>query len=162
MNEFDQLSLIAEIAAALLGFIAVFIALSKSDGRFAASDRHFIQAMVMTAALAIVLALVPRALALFVSDSDVWRIAAAGGIVFGSVAMVLQARQQIGMSREEAEKIHWLWHAVAWLLAGMSAVMFILTLTNTARASAYFVAGVTVMVLLSLTVFIAVVFRRFF
>jgi len=43
---FDQLDLVAEIAAALLGFIAVFLALSKSDGRFSESDRHFIQALV--------------------------------------------------------------------------------------------------------------------
>jgi hypothetical protein len=162
MSEFDQLSLVAEIAAALLGFIAVFIALSGTDGRFAESDRHFIQAMVMTAALAIVLALVPRALALFVPEAEVWRTAAMGGLVFGSVAMVLQARQQFAMSRKEAAKIHWLWHTVAWLLAGLSAVMLIMALVDSASASAYFVAGVTVMVMLSLTVFIAVVFRRFF
>jgi hypothetical protein len=42
LDAFDQLNLVAEIAAALIGFIAVFLALSKTDGRFSESDRHFI------------------------------------------------------------------------------------------------------------------------
>ena len=71
MDEFDQLNLVAEIAVALLGFIAVFLALSKPDGRFADSDWHFIQAKVMNGALAIVLALSPRTFALFVGDTTV-------------------------------------------------------------------------------------------
>ena len=36
----DQLDLIAQIAVALLGFIAIFLALPGPDGRFAQSDRH--------------------------------------------------------------------------------------------------------------------------
>ena len=57
MEAFDQLALIAEIAVALLGFLAVFIALSNKEGRFAESDRHFIQALVLCAALTIILSL---------------------------------------------------------------------------------------------------------
>lgn len=40
MQQFDQLDLVAEIAVALPGFIAIFPALSKTDGRSAESDRH--------------------------------------------------------------------------------------------------------------------------
>ena len=47
MNELELLGLIAEIAATLLGFIAVFLALSNEEGRFSAADRHFIQAIVL-------------------------------------------------------------------------------------------------------------------
>ena len=54
MEPFDQLDLVAEIAAALLGFIAIFLALSKKDGRFTESDRHFIQAFVFSASIAII------------------------------------------------------------------------------------------------------------
>jgi hypothetical protein len=156
------MNLVAEIAAALLGFIAIFLALSRSDGRFAESDRHFIQAMIMSAALAIVLALSPRALSLFFADAQVWRIAAAVGLALGGTAMSLQIRQQLKMTRDEAEKIHWLWHGVAWSLALLAGAFFILALVDAARGSAYFVAGVSVTILLSLTVFTAVVFRRFF
>jgi hypothetical protein len=42
---------VAEIAAALLGFVATFLALSKADGRFAESDRIFIQAPVLGSSL---------------------------------------------------------------------------------------------------------------
>ena len=53
MEAYDQLDLVAQIAAALLGFIAIFLALYRKDGRFAQSDRHFIQALVMSASIAL-------------------------------------------------------------------------------------------------------------
>jgi preprotein translocase subunit SecE len=118
--------------------------------------------MVMSAALAIVFALAPRALSLFFADAAVWRIAASAGLLLGGTAMSLQIRQQFRMSRDEAAKIHWLWHGVAWLLGMLAGVFFILALVDAGRSSAYFVAGVSTTVLLSLTVFTAVVFRRFF
>jgi hypothetical protein len=72
LEAFDQLDLVAEIAIALLGFVAIFLALSRADGRFAESDRHFIQALVLGSALAIILALAPRSIILFVTDASVW------------------------------------------------------------------------------------------
>lgn len=162
MQAFDQLGLVAEIAVALLGFIAVFLALSGADGRFSQSDRHFIQALVVTAALAIVLAIAPRSISLFVADEVVWYAVSILAIILGSMAMLLQARQQLHMPREEAVQIHWVWHVLAWILAASSAILFILALFNGARISAYYVSGVSLLVPLCLWVFIGVVFRRFF
>ena len=162
MDAFDQLNLVAEIAAALIGFIAVFLALSKSDGRFSESDRHFIQALVITSALAIVYALVPRSISLFNDNGSVWRTASIVAVILGSVAMFLQARQQFHMSRGEAAKIHWLWHYVAWALGVSVAILFVLALLDSTKTIAYYVGGVSLMVSLSLWVFIGVVFRRFF
>ena len=162
MDAFDQLNLVAEIAAALIGFIAVFLALSKSDGRFSESDRHFIQALVITSALAIVYALVPRSISLFNDNGSVWRTASIVAVILGSVAMFLQARQQLHMSRSEAEKIHWLWHYVAWGLGVSTAILFVLALLDSTKTIAYYVGGVSLMVPLSLWVFSGVVFRRFF
>lgn len=93
MEAFDQLDLVAEIAAALLGFIAVFLALSKSDGRFSESDRHFIQALVLSSALAIVLSLAPRSFSLFAADATAWYTASILAITLGSLAILLQVRQ---------------------------------------------------------------------
>ena len=162
MDAFDQLNLVAEISAALIGFIAVFLALSKSDGRFSESDRHFIQALVITSALAIVYALLPRAISLFNDDGSIWRTASIVAVVFGSVAMFLQARQQLHMSRGEAAQIHWLWHIVAWALSLFVAVLFVLALLDSTRTIAYYVSGVSMMIPLCLWVFVGVVFRRFF
>lgn len=162
MSEFDQLNLAAEIAAALLGFIAIFVALSNSDGRFSESDRHFVQAMVLCAALAIVLAMLPRVLILFVNEEAIWRVSVITGLVLGTIVMALQAKQQFTMSRHEAAKIHWLWHTTAWMLGVIAAILLAMALLDVTRTSAYFVAAVSMMILLSLTVFIAVVFRRFF
>ena len=162
MAEFDQLDLVAEIAAALLGFIAIFLALSKSDGRFSESDRHFIQALVMTAALAIVLAIAPRALSLFTTGVSVWYAPSILAIILGSLFAILQARQQLRMSSDEAATINWSWHLVAWLLATVIAALFALALLDSEKTSAYFVGGVSMMVPLCLWVFVGVVFRRFF
>jgi len=162
LNAFDHLDLVAEIATALLGFIAIFLALSKSDGRFSESDRHFIQALVMSATVAIVLAISPRAISLFVTDASVWLSASILAIILGLLAMFLQARQQFRMSRDEAGQIHWLWHVVAWSLAVIGGGLFILAVVDDARTSAFFVSGVSLMVVLCLWVFIGVVFRRFF
>ena len=162
MDAFDQLNLVAEISAALLGFIAVFLALSRADGRFAESDRHFIQALVLSAALSIVFAITPRSLTLFVADSSAWYAATILAIILGSLAMFLQARLQLRMSHEEAVQIHWLWHVLAWMLGIGSAMLFLLALLDSSRMIAYYVSGVSLLVPLSLWVFVGLVFRRFF
>ena len=162
MDPFDQLGLVAEIAAALLGFIAIFLALSKTDGRFAESDRHFIQALVLSSSLAIVLAIAPRAISLFGHYDSVWFAASTLAIFLGAFAMFMQIRLQLQMTREEAAQIHWLWHVGAWALAVASASMFVLALYDSSQVTAYYVTGVSLLVPLCLWVFIGVVFRRFF
>lgn len=162
MQPFDQLDLVAEISVALLGFVAVFIALSRPDGRFAESDRHFIQALVMSSALAILLAIAPRALQMFDMSTLTWKASTTIALVLGSIAIVLQARQQLRMSREEAAQIHWVWHVVAWVLGGTASLLFVLALLDSSQITAYYIAGVSLLIPLSLWVFIGVVFRRFF
>lgn len=162
MQAFDQLSLVAEVAAALLGFIAVFLALSKADGRFSQSDRHFIQALVVTSATAIILALAPRSISLFVADKTVWYVASILAVSLGSMAMVLQVSLQLRMKPDEAVQIHWLWHLLAWMLSIAIAVLFVLALFDSTRTTAFYVTGVSLMIPLCLLVFIGVVFRRFF
>jgi hypothetical protein len=162
LDAFDQLNLVAEISAALLGFIAVFLALFKADGRFSESDRHFIQAMVITSALAIVYSLIPRSISLFNDNESIWRTASIVAVIFGLAAMFLQGRQQLHMSRGEAAEINWLWHVVAWALSLFSGALFVLALVDSTKTVAYYVSGVSVLVPLSLWVFIGVVFRRFF
>ena len=162
MDEFEHLDLVAEIAVALLGFIAVFLALSKPDGRFVESDRHFIQALVLSATVAIVLALSPRVISLFMPVASAWLPATVLAIVLGLLAVFLQARLQIKMSRAEATQIHWLWHFVAWMLCICITIFFVLGLFDSTRISAHFVSGVTLLVPLCLWVFVGVVFRRFF
>ena len=162
MQVFDQLDLVAEIAVALLGFIAVFLALSGSDGRFSKSDRHFVQALVLTSAIAIILALAPRSFGLFVADELIWYLASILAIVLGLMAIFLQAWQQFNMPRDEAVQIHWLWHFLAWTLAICSGLLFVFALVDGSRITAYYVSGVSMMIPLCLWVFIGVVFRRFF
>ena len=126
MDAFDQLDLVAEISATLLGFIAVFLALSRGDGKFSASDRHFIQALVLRSVLAIVLALAPRSISLFIVGDAIWDTALILGIVLGFFTMFLMAWHPLHMPREEAAKVHWFWHAGAWAFGTATAVLFLL------------------------------------
>lgn len=162
MDTFDQLDVVAEIAAALLGFFAVFLALSKGDGRFSDSDRHFIQAIVLSASIAIVLALLPRALSFHIADTSVWTTASAVGIVLGGLAMGHVAWRQLRMPKHEAALVHWGWHIGAWSLALLASILLVLAAISDARAAAFFVSGVSAMIPLGLFCFIGVVFRRFF
>jgi hypothetical protein len=162
LEAFDQLNLVAEIAAALLGFIAVFLALSKTDGRFSESDRHFVQALVTTSALAIIFSLAPRSISLFTTDAKAWYAATILAITIGSLNMLLAARQQLRMSRDQAVQIQWVWHWVAWTFAVSGGTLWVLALFDTANIAAYYVGGVSLMIPLCLWVFIGVVFRRFF
>lgn len=162
MDPFDQLGLIAEIAAALLGFLAVFIALSNKEGRFAESDRHFIQALVLCASLTIVLSLAPRSISLFVDNELVWHRSAFLAVVLGALIMGLQVRFQLKMSKEEAAQIHFIWHFGAWGLGAGVSVLFILAVLNPDAATAYYVGGTTLGIPLCLWVFIGVVYRRLF
>jgi len=66
------------------------------------------------------------------------------------------------MSRGEAAQIHWVWHVVAWAISVAGAILFVLALLDSTRTAAYYVSGVSLMIPLSLWVFVGVVFRRFF
>jgi hypothetical protein len=158
----DQLDLIAQIAVALLGFIAIFLALPGPDGRFTQSDRHFVQALVMSSSIAIVLAIAPRALGLLLSEDEIWMTASWIALALGLPAFALEARHQLKMSREESEQIHWVWHVIAWGLAIASGALFVLAILRDGQTVTYYVGGVTAIVPLSLWVFTGVVFRRFF
>lgn len=162
LEAFDQLDLVAEIAAALLGFVAIFLALSKTDGRFSESDRHFVQALVTTSALAIILSLAPRSISLFTSDEKAWYAATILAITMGSLNILMAARQQLRMSRDQAAQIHWVWHWLAWTLGVSAGTLWGLALFDSANIAAYYVGGVSLMIPLCLWVFIGVVFRRFF
>jgi hypothetical protein len=162
LDAFDQLDLVAAIAATLIGFVAVFLALSKTDGRFSESDRHFIQALVMVASISIILSLTPRSISLFTDGANAWFASTILALTLASLNAITTARQQISMSRDEAVQIHWIWHFVAWVLGALSALLFVLALFDSTRVVAYYVAGISLSVPLCLWVFIAVVFRRFF
>ncbi len=104
----------------------------------------------------------PRAIILFVADELVWFSSTVVALVLGMTNMAVQVRLQLRMSREEALQIHWAWHVVAWGLGIISAILFVLALLDSTRTTAFYVSAVSMLVPLSLWVFIGLVFRRFF
>ncbi|MFT6822464.1 MAG: hypothetical protein ACJA1Q_000248 [Pseudohongiellaceae bacterium] len=162
MAPIEQLELIAEISAAFLGFIAIFIALSNEDGRFSASDRHFIQSLVLVSSFAICLSFVPQTLFSYFAEDAAWHyslmVFISGWLLIG----ILIGWEQWHMPQEEAEKVNVMWHMPPWSLAfAMSAFVLHALYTGENFRQAY-VSAVTLTIPQNLWCFIAIVFRRFF
>lgn len=161
MEAFDQLELITEVSATLLGFVAVFLALSNNKGRFDESDRHFVQALVLCSTCCIVAGLTPRALSLFLVD-NLWTYGLIIFLISGVLTMSIMAWTQLSMPPEENAKVHALWHVPAWSLGVTATVLVIIGLFQTYQAHAFYVAAASLLVGIAVWSFISIVFRRFF
>ena len=162
IHPFDYLTFLAEVSVTLLGFIAVFLVLSNKEGRFDASDRHFIQAMVVAASLSIITAIAPSSLSFFVPETSLWTAANLAAMAVGVPVIVLQLRLQFAMSAEEAAKIHWAWHTIAWGMGGSAFLLLVVGFMGAANPVTMYVSAASLVAILALWSFLAVVFRKFF
>ena len=162
IHPFDYLTFLGEIAVTLIGFVAVFLVLSNREGRFDAADRHFIQAMVVSASLSIMLAIIPSVLSYFAFDASLWTAASLVAAVVGLPVLILQLKIQFSMSDQEAAKIHWGWHVTAWTMGGLAYLLVVAGSTTIADPATMFVSSASLLTMLALWSFIAVVFRKFF
>lgn len=161
MDPLVQLGLLATIAATYSGFIAVFLAFTK-DGRFEAADAHFVQAMVLGTIGVMVMALTPPVLVLILPPERMWFAMSIFGIAGGIPSMVYQAVHQSKLRKADAQNIPVGWHVPGWALGFLALAAFIAALIYPAIRPGLYVAGVTMMLVVSIWCFIAVVFRRFF
>jgi len=162
MDAQQQLGLLASIAATYSGFIAVFIAFIGKDGRFAVSDGHFVQAMVLSTIGVVMLALAPPALALIVSREQTWLDVTLFAVIAGLPSTAFQVWQQIREARDHSQKIAAFWHVPGWVLGLAAFACFVAGLMNESVRSGYYVAGVSMILGIAIWSFIAIVFRKFF
>jgi hypothetical protein len=161
MDPLAQLGLLATIAATYSGFIAVFIAFTK-DGRFEATDGHFVQAMVLGTIGVMVMALAPPVLSMMMPPGRMWFVMAIFAIAGGVPSMIYQGMQQSRLSKQDALKVPTGWHVPGWALGFLALAAFGAALFLPGVRPGLYVAGVTLMLTVSIWCFIAVVFRRFF
>ena len=161
MDPLSQLGLLATIAATYSGFIAVFIAFTK-EGRFQSTDGHFVQAMVLGTIGVIVMSLTPPVLSMMMSMEQMWFVVTIFGIIGGVPSILYQAWQQSHLPKEEKSSLPIGWHAPGWGLGFLALAAFIAGLVSPGIRAGFYVAGVTLMLSVSIWCFIAVVFRRFF
>ncbi|MGR8949380.1 MAG: hypothetical protein ACU84Q_15150 [Gammaproteobacteria bacterium] len=162
MDSLEQLGLLAELAIALLGFIAVFSIFARQDGKFAASDKHFIQAMVLNCAGIGVFAVLPRVLWNFMEPERVWEFCVGTAVIFGAGITFHIARDQMNMPKEEAEKVHFMWHVIAWSIGAGAFLFLISPYFGVTSFLAAFIGGVSLLFINAMWCFVAIVFRRFF
>lgn len=161
MDPLNQLGLLATIAATYSGFIAVFIAFTK-DGRFEASDGHFVQAMVLGTIGVMVMSLTPPVLSMMMTKDQMWLYVSIFAIVGGIPSMLYQGWQQTRLSKEDEMRVPAGWHAPGWALGFLALAAFAAAVFYPDIRAGLYVAGVSLMLTVSIWCFIAVVFRRFF
>jgi len=160
--EIEQLELVTEIAAASLGFIAIFVAVSNAKGRFTGSDRHFVKAQVLASSMAMVVSLSPSTLMLFVSETAAWNYTLYLTLSLGSVMGILMGLEQknVILNREEGESL--LWHIPPWVIALCMFILGVYAIYTGNKIEEVVIAAATLCIPLSLWNFVALVFRRFF
>lgn len=162
MGALEQLVGIAQIAATYSGFIAIFIAFVGKDGRFASSDGHFVQAMVLSTIGVIVLALAPPALSLVLPEASMWFDMTLFAVIGGLPSVAFQAWQQVREARDKTQRIAATWHVPGWLFGIGAFACFFAGLIRPEMRAGFYVSGVTLTLAVSIWCFIAIVFRKFF
>lgn len=162
MEQLIHLGLLAELSVALIGFIAIFSVFARTDGRFNASDRHFVQAMVLDCVLVAVLAVVPRILWTIVDPETTWNISLHIGAFLGVLLGVYIARDQLQMPREEAETINLWWHIGGWTWGSFAFFFVVAAYLGVITPVAGYFGAASMLLINGLHCFIVIVFRRFF
>lgn len=121
-SSFEHLSVFAEVAAALVGFIAIFLVLVRREEKFPAEDAIRIRVMVLVGFAGISMSLLPIAIAEINLDNvQVWVISSAAFIVMiGSIAAYTAVRH-FQLPDTSRENIPWSNLLIGWSCAAAAA-----------------------------------------
>jgi hypothetical protein len=108
------------------------------------------------------MALTPPVLSMMMPLDQMWFVMAIFAIAGGVPSMIYQGAQQSRLSKDDAAKVPLGWHAPGWALGFLALAAFGAALVVPGVRPGLYVAGVTLMLTVSIWCFIAVVFRRFF
>lgn len=125
MSATDELTLIAELAVAFVGFLAIFLIFARREGRFSPPDSLRVRSILISSLFAMFLALLPLMLHLYgMRPSALWRTVSATGLIVGMLVGVGIARRQLALSPEERSAVGTVHTLVAWGLFTAAAVLF--------------------------------------
>lgn len=121
-SSFEHLSVFAEVAAALVGFIAIFFVLVRREEKFPAEDAIRIRVMVLVGFAGICMSLLPIAVAeASLGDVQVWVVSSAAFILMiGSIAAYTAVRH-FRLPYTARENIPWSNLIIGWSCAAGAA-----------------------------------------
>lgn len=121
---FEHLSVFAEVAAAIVGFVAIFLVLIRREEKFPAEDALRIRVMILTAFIGICASLLPIAIAQTnLDDEKVWTICSVFFfLMVGGVASYTAVRhfQLSSAARENIPLINLIF---GWTCAAIASVL---------------------------------------
>lgn len=131
----------SQLGAVFAGFIAIFTAFTRPDGRFSRAESLRIRSMLYASFLTVLGSLWPLVVAAYgVAEADLWQRSAVLFLTTGSIAFVDAARQNLSLresQRSEVGRVHFF---VSWGLASAAVVLVSMTALGYGHAGHYLLA----------------------
>jgi hypothetical protein len=123
-SSFDHLTVFAEVSAAIVGFVAIFLVLVRREDKFPPEDAIRIRALILVGFAGIFMSLLPIALSRGnFSIDEVWVISSVVFIVILASASAYVAVKHFQLSDDAREQIPLGNLLIAWTCAGIAGVL---------------------------------------
>ena len=159
----DELLQLAEIALVFVGFVAIFIAVTRDSRGMSLVELLYVKTIVVESVVSAFIALAPVSLSLFgLAGPDLWRISSGLSLVLllvGGGVLVPGSRAAL---RSKPGPLDRLFIAVGWALAAGATVVVLLNATGWLWVPALGPHFLSVVVFLAIgaLAFLVIVFRR--
>ena len=149
-SSFEHLGVFAEVAAAIVGFVAIFLVLVQREEKFPAEDAIRIRVMILTAFIGICASLLPIAIAQTnFNEETVWIVSSAiFMLMLGGVASYTAVRH-FQLSNTARDNIPLMNLVVGWICAAIAATLLALNLLQVPILGYSFSYTVSLLLLLS-------------
>jgi len=121
----DELVLFAELGAAFVGFIAIFLIFARREGRFSPADSLRIRSIILASISVVFFSLIPLILThAGLSGVTLWRTASTVAFIGGLVAGGVVARKHFALSPTDRVEVGMVHSVITWGLFVTAAIFF--------------------------------------
>jgi uncharacterized membrane protein len=122
----EQLSLIAELGVAFVGFLAIFIIFARREGRFSPADSLRVLVIFQTGFVCIFMALLPLLIALSeIESATVWRASSFVYLAANFFCIVAVGRRQLALAASDRAEVGTYNNLIAWGLTLLSNLLLV-------------------------------------
>ena len=131
----------SQLGAVFAGFIAIFSAFTKPDGRFSRSESLRIRSMLYASFVTVLGSLWPLVVSAYgVPDPDLWRRSAVLFLITGLAAVVNAARHNVSLKGSQRARLGTIHFFVSWGLTAAAVILVALTALGYGDAGHYLLA----------------------
>ena len=132
---------ISQLGAVFAGFIAIFTAFTKQDGRLSPAESLRVRSMLYASFLTVLGALWPLVVSAYgITDPDLWRRSAMLFLLTGLFAIADAARHNLSLEGSQRAKVGKIHFFVSWGLVAAAVTLVALTALGYGSAGHYLLA----------------------